>query len=139
MEMQLQLWLSQKTNGLFKNGACKKVPAAWPPGLEVLGQLPEHPRGGIKLGLEAMIETLQLLNDARVAPMVADLASAHPRLRDVAQTRNAGILAHGTTAVGREGFEQFKAVASEFFAFDLSRERNPSPALDPRWLLFPTL
>ena len=71
--------------------------------------------------------------------MVADLASPHPRLRNVTQTRNAGILAHGTTAVGREGFEQFKAVASEFFAFDLSRERNPVPALDPRWLLFPTL
>lgn len=136
MEMQLQSWLEEKTNGLFKHGACKKIPAPWPPGLEALSDLPEHRLGGIILALEAIINTLHLLKDKRVAGMVEDLQTKYPRLREVAQKRNQGILAHGTTAVGREGFEQFKAVASEFFAFDLERERHPIPPLDPRWLQF---
>ena len=139
MEMQLQIWLEQKTKGLFKHGACKKIPAPWPPELQVLSNLPEHRHGGIKLGLEAIIDALHKLQDERVAGMVEDLKSNNPRLRDVAQTRNNGILAHGTSAVGPEGFANFKAVAAEFFGFDLERERNPIPPLDSRWLQFHTL
>ncbi len=134
MEMQLQIWLEQKTNGLFKHGACRKVPAPWPPEFQALSHLQEHRLGGIKLGLEAIIDTLHRLQDERVAGMIEDL----PRLRDVAQTRNNGILAHGTSAVGPDGFANFKAIAAEFFAFDLERERNPILPLDSRWLQFHT-
>jgi hypothetical protein len=88
--------------------------------------------------LEAIIDTLHKLQDERVAGMIEDLKSNNPRLRDVAQTRNNGILAHGTSAVGPEGFANFKAVAAEFFGFDLERERNPIPPLDSRWLQFHT-
>jgi CRISPR-associated protein (TIGR02710 family) len=138
MEMQLQIWLAEKTSGFFKNGARKDFPAQWPQELEALGYLTEHPRGGIKLGLEAVIEALCRLKDDRIARFAEDLDSPNPRLRNVASQRNQGILAHGTTAVGREGFERFKDVASEFFGFDLTRERHPIPPLDPCWLQFRT-
>jgi hypothetical protein len=138
MEMRLQIWLEEKTNGLFTNGVCpsQKIPPSWPTGLEPLGSLARHPEwGGIQLPLREIIKTLHSLHDERVAAMMEDYALCKSsRIQNVARLRNQGILAHGTSAVGAEGFEEFKTVASEFFGFDLSRERNPIPSLDPRWL-----
>jgi hypothetical protein len=134
MEMQLQIWLTEKTDGHFLSGSCKNPPAVWPAHLRPLEELRPDDFGEIKLGLEKIILTLHSLGDTRVAAMATDLQQKHPRLRDIAQIRNNGILAHGTSAVGREGFAKFKTVAAEFFPFDFSCERNPIPPLSSLWL-----
>jgi hypothetical protein len=136
MEMQLQIWLSEKTGGLFKHGACKAIPQSWPTHLKSLEQLQPDDFGQIKLGLERIIQTLHDLGDDRVSLMVDDLQKQTNELRSVAQSRNQGILAHGTSTVGHEGFEKCKTAASKFFQFNLSREYNPIPPLDLRWLKF---
>ncbi len=133
MEMQIQIWLFEKTGGLFKDGISTKSPEELPPELQYVG-LQAHPHGGIKLALEAGINYLHALGDDRVAHLIEDLSQKNPRLRNATKNRNKGILAHGTEAIGEKGFLEFKSIAQELFGFDLERERNPIPPLDPRWL-----
>jgi len=141
MEMQLQIWLEEKTSGLFRNGKCdeysdqgaleKRVPA-----LAGCDSIRPHRYGGFKLGLTDIIKVLGHLGDERAAKALSDQADKASKLLNAASLRNEGILAHGTRAVKEEGFEQFKAVAAEFFGLDLTRERHPIPPLDPRWFHF---
>ena len=134
MEMQLQFWLFEKTDGFFENGACKAVPKVWPAHLSALEKLQPDEFGQIKLGLERIIRTLHDLGDHKVSQMIQDLDSPTSELRNAAQSRNQGILAHGTTTVGPEGFQSLKTAASKFFPFNLAEEHNGIPPLDPRWL-----
>ena len=134
MEMQLQFWLCEKTDGLFKNGRCNAVPGVWPAHLSALEKLQPDEFGQIKLGLERIIRTLHDLGDHRVSQTIQDLDSPTSELRSAAQSRNKGILAHGTTTVGSEGFQSLKTAASKFFPFNLAEEHNGIPPLDPRWL-----
>lgn len=140
MEMQGQIWLAEATGGLFINGKCKA---------ENLPRLPEQLQnsdfckpdrhGEIKLGLEDVFRALAALGHERARAIVADIdakdASGKPasRWRAATEKRNAGILAHGVSPVGKDGFEEMKRIASEFLGFDLENEANPIPPLDPRW------
>ncbi len=140
MEMQGQIWLAEATNGLFVNGRCDS---------ENLGQLPEQLRtlpfcrpdedGKIKLGMEQVFRALAVLGHERARAIVADIDSKDAsgktasRWRAATEKRNASILAHGVTPIGKDGFEQMKRIASEFLGFDLENEANPIPPLDPRW------
>jgi CRISPR-associated protein (TIGR02710 family) len=141
MEMQGQIWLKAATNGLFVNGRCKaadvnKLPAQ----LKALSCCQPDDCGEIRLGLEDLYRALAALNHDRAKAVVADIEAkdasgrTRSRWRAATEKRNASILAHGVQAIGRDGFDNMKAIASEFLEFDLAHEANPIPALNPRWL-----
>lgn len=146
MEMQGQIWLAEATGGLFINGKCKE---------EHLPLLPEQVRnldfckpdehGEIKLGLEQVFRALAALGHERARRIVADIETKNAdgetasRWRAATEKRNAGILAHGVTPVGKDGFEEMKRIATEFLGFDLEHEANPIPPLDPQWFKIETV
>lgn len=140
MEMQGQLWLAEATNGLFTNGKCQPENAAQlPPALRSLPFCQPDDAGEIKLSLEQTFRALAALGHPRAQAIVADLDAKDPtgkarsRFRAATEKRNASILAHGVLPIGRDGFGQMKTIATDFLGFDLIREANPIPPLDPRW------
>ena len=141
MELQGQIWLAEATNRLFVNGRCKaadvdKLPAQ----LKALPCCQPDDCGEIRLGLEDLYRALAALGHDRAKAVVADLNRTNAKgkteslWRAATEKRNASILAHGVQAIGQDGFDNMKAIASEFLGFDLSREANPILPLDPRWL-----
>jgi len=136
MEMQGQLWLSEMTDGSFTNGRCKAADMAkLPATLTSLDFCRPDERGEIKLSLEQIFLALAALGHERAKAVTLDLAlERKSRWRAATEKRNTSILAHGVLPIGREGFEQMKTLTLDFFQFDLARESNPIPPLDPRWL-----
>jgi CRISPR-associated protein (TIGR02710 family) len=141
MELQGQLWLSNATGGLFKNGQCRradadKLPSALKQWLDEQHPATPSDADAIKLSLEQLFHALARTDAAgKVGKIIEDLAlDKASRLRHATQHRNTSILAHGTSAIGAEGFYDMKAIASEFFAFDLASERHPFPEFDFNWL-----
>jgi CRISPR-associated protein (TIGR02710 family) len=136
MEMQAQLWLADATGGLFTNGRCKPQSIAkLPPALTALPFCHPDDRGEIRLSLEQCFLALDALGHEPSCAVAADIAlERKSRFRAATEKRNTSILAHGVRAIGKDGFEQMKQIATEFLGFDLSREANPIPPLDPRWL-----
>jgi CRISPR-associated protein (TIGR02710 family) len=136
MEMQGQLWLSAATAGAFVNGRCKAADAASL--TEAVRSLPfcqpdEH--GEIKFSLEQLFFALGALGHKQGNAITADCALGTQSLwRRATRERNSSILAHGVQPIGASGFTQMKQLTSEFLDFDLNRETNPIPSLDPRWL-----
>lgn len=141
MEMQGHSWLAEATGGLFVNGRCRP---------EHTGQIPEALRslpfcqpavagGTVDLSMELSFRALHALGDGRVARVIEDIAKADAgsksasRWRRATEKRNTSILAHGTQPIGQDGFESMKTIATEFLGFELDREANPMPPLDPRW------
>lgn len=140
MEMQGQLWLSEKTQGLFLNGRCKRERVVELP--STLGELPfcrPDQDGKVDLSLEHCFRALHALGDARVAMVVGDLdlvdarGRTASRWRQATEKRNSSILAHGVQPIGLDGFETMKQRAEEFLGFDLQLEANPILPLDPGW------
>jgi CRISPR-associated protein (TIGR02710 family) len=127
MEMQIQIWLFEVTNGAFVNGKLKKGKQL-PPALSCLRD--EFGDGEIKLSMEQGISALAKMGHADAKSI---LSRIHEWRRGT-EERNAGILGHGTKSIGEEGFKRIKQVAAEFLRFDLSSEINPIPALNPDWL-----
>jgi len=135
MEMQGQVWLEESTHGAFVLG--RKEPdhplpsplAHWPAC---------HPSesGEVVLSLELLFQALALLDHPYGSKVTQDIAlGLKSRWRGATSKRNHSILAHGIQPLGPDGFDQMKTLASEFLGFDLSREANPIPPLDARWLL----
>jgi len=137
MEMQGQLWLAEASGGLVVNGRCKADNAArLPDPLKTLPCCrPERPGNDIKLSLEQIFLALHALGHERAKVVVADISlEAKSLWRSATEMRNTSILAHGVKPIGREGFTRMKTLATDFLDFDLTREANPIPALDSRWL-----
>lgn len=136
LEMQLQIWLFETSKGVFKSGRTSTPKEQLEPIYQSCDRIRVHPGfGDIRLGMEDIIHLLHHLGDPRVEALMRDLQLGNNgRVRNAANTRNSGILAHGVEAIGKGGFEDFKSVAQTFFGFDLSRERNPIPELSPLWL-----
>lgn len=135
MEMQGQIWLAQATNSLFLNGWCKK---------ENIDKIPQALRnqpfctpgkdGSIKLAMEDLFRALAALGHQHAQKIVADIdLDKKSRWRSATAKRNAGILAHGVNAIGPDGFDQMKLIATEFLGFDLEHEANPIPPLNTHW------
>lgn len=141
MEMQGQIWLAEATRDLLVNGKCKATDVdKLPSQLKALPCCRPDDCGEIRLALEDLYRALAALGHDRAKAVVADLESpdASPktksRWRAATEKRNASILAHGVQAIGRDGFDEMKTLSSEFLGFDLARQANPIPPLDPRWL-----
>lgn len=135
MEMQAQLWLREASDGSFVNGRLREgaqLPAA------LAGWEPSRPNeeGSVKLGLEHCFHAIYRLGDARAEKVVNDLRLGRDGSiwRRGTEQRNSSILAHGVASIGREGFNKMKEIAAEFLGFDLTREANPIPDFDPRWV-----
>jgi len=135
MEMQAQLWLSEASNGSFINGHLRKnarVPAA------LAGWEPSRPNedGEVKLSLELCFCAIHRLGDARAEKVMNDLRLGRKgsRWRRATEKRNASILAHGVAPISADGFNEMKEIAAEFLGFDLTREANPIPDFDTRWV-----
>jgi CRISPR-associated protein (TIGR02710 family) len=134
MEMQGQIWIGDATGGIFQNGRVKPGNAL-PDSLAGLDFCTPDARGEVKLSLEQIYLALNRLGDDRAASVAADLARQDKsRWRQATEKRNTSILGHGVTPIRAEGFEAMKQIAAEFLGFDLSREMNPIPPLDSRWL-----
>ncbi len=135
MEMQAQIWLAEKTAGLFVNGRCKPENVnQLPDALKTLPFCRPNDRGEIKLSLEQCLLALAAIGHPQAKAIKADIdLGEKSRFRTSTEKRNSSILAHGVLPIGKDGFEQMKQIASEFFEFDLTREENPIPALDPSW------
>lgn len=140
MEMQGQIWLAKATQGSFVNGRCKREKVQTLK--EQIRNLPwfrPDEQGEIRLSLEEIFRTLDRVGHDQAKIIVADLKATgedgktKSRWRTATEKRNTSILAHGTSPVGQEGFEQMKAIASDFLGFDLSHETNPILPLDTRW------
>ncbi|NMC44907.1 MAG: hypothetical protein GYA46_13395 [candidate division Zixibacteria bacterium] len=140
MEMQAQLWLADATGGLFINGKCKpenssKIPAP----LTALPFCQPDDSGEIRLSLEQCFRALAALGDQRASKVVADIelkdqtGKTKSRWRAATEKRNASILAHGVSPIGKDGFNQMKQLTTEFLGFDLTKEANPIPPLNPQW------
>lgn len=140
MEMQAQLWLADATGGLFTNGKCKpenssKIPAP----LTALPFCQPDDSGEIRLSLEQCFRALAALGDQRASKVVADIelkdltGETKSRWRAATEKRNASILAHGVSPIGKDGFNQMKQLTTEFLGFDLTKETNPIPPLNPQW------
>ncbi|MEI6715404.1 MAG: TIGR02710 family CRISPR-associated CARF protein [Verrucomicrobiota bacterium] len=139
IEMQGQLWLSEKTHGLFKSGKClkKEIPALYEkvPALKENPDLIPNRDGDIKLGLEQVFRCLEFLKDPRVTIIAADIAKGdQSTLRKATDKRNQSILAHGTEPVGEDGFKKMKTIAQELLGMDMTKEAHPFIAFDRRWL-----
>lgn len=141
MELQGQLWLADATDRLFVMGRCKPEDTAKiPDAIRSLPFFKDDPHRGVRLSLEEVFRALAALHHPRATVIVADLDATDPngktisRWRGGTEKRNASILAHGVTPIGSDGFEQMKHLATELLDFDLAREANPIPPLDPRWL-----
>jgi CRISPR-associated protein (TIGR02710 family) len=135
MEMQAQLWLTEATGGLFVNGRCKaENTAQLPDALKALPFCQPDARGEIRLSLEQCFQALAALGHEQARAIAADIALGNKsRFRAATEKRNASILAHGVQPIGSDGFEQMKQIATEFLGFNLTRQANPIPPLDPRW------
>jgi CRISPR-associated protein (TIGR02710 family) len=135
MEMQAQIWLAEKTAGLFVNGRCKPENVnQLPDALKTLPFCRPNDRGEIKLSFEQCLLALAAIGHPQAKAIKADIdLGEKSRFRTATEKRNASILAHGVQPIGRDGFDQMTKIASEFFGFDLSREENPIPPLDPAW------
>lgn len=140
MEMQGQIWLAEKTDHLFKNGTCAAARVAEIPSVltdrHVFCRAPDG--GDVRLSLEQIFRILATLDHAQAIRIVHDLddstaGGGHSRWRIATEKRNTSILAHGVLPIGETGFEQMRQLAAEFLGFDLAREANPIPPLDPRW------
>jgi len=136
MELQGQLWLEKATDGLMRHGRCSAEKwSALPEALKALPFCRPDEGGSVRLSLEQVFRALAALGDEQALGIVADLEQGvHSRWRRATEKRNAGILAHGITPVGREGFEEMKQLATDFLGFDLTRESHPIPKFDLRWL-----
>src|SRR5690606_39155067 len=141
MELQAQLWLAEATGDLFIHGRCKREDTTRIP--EVVRALPfctPDEEGRIKLSQEQCFRALAALGHSRATIIAADLdakdesGKSRSRWRTATEKRNTSILAHGVQPIDRQGFDQMKDLASEFLGFDLTREANPIPPMDPRWL-----
>jgi len=135
MEMQAQIWLAEKTAGLFVNGRCKPENVnQLPDALKTLPFCRPNDRGEIKLSFEQCLLALAAIGHPQAKAIKADIdLGEKSRFRTATEKRNSSILAHGVLPIGRYGFDQMTKIASEFFGFDLSREENPIPPLDPAW------
>jgi CRISPR-associated protein (TIGR02710 family) len=140
MEMQGQIWLAEATGSLFLNGRCNKGNATkLPPVLKTLTFCQPDAEGQIKFSLEEVFLALTAIGNERARIVAADLEAkdafgkTKSRWRAATEKRNTSILGHGTAAIGREGFEQMKGIASEFLGFDLSAQANPIPPLESQW------
>ena len=134
MEMQGQLWLQETSDGTFVQGkkiSDKPLPSA----LSGFDWCQPNPHGDVVLGLESLYQAIFALGDKRGEGIVADLKlERKSQWRAATSKRNHSILAHGTSPIGADGFNAMKKLASEFLGFDLSKEANPIPPLDHRWL-----
>ncbi len=140
MEMQGQLWLGEKTDGLFLNGRCKAMDAdRIPTALQALDFCRPDADGKIDLSMEQSFRALHALADPRVADLVKDFdradAKGKPasRWRRATAQRNSSILAHGVQPIGQDGFAAMKVLATEFLDFKLLAEANPFPVLEINW------
>lgn len=140
MEMQAQLWLADATGGLFINGKCKaENTTKIPPPLAGLSFCRPDDSGEIRLSLEQCFRALAALGHQCASKVVADLdlkdqtGKMKSRWRSATEKRNTSILAHGVSPIGRDGFDQMKQLTTEFLGFDLTKETNPIPPLNPQW------
>jgi CRISPR-associated protein (TIGR02710 family) len=138
LEMQGQLRLMTTSEGLFINGRCSEDNVQ-----TLFNRYPDLDRekwgktdreGRINLGLEQIFRCLLDLGDSGVKSIVEDLDSRGSRIRAVTKTRNEGMLAHGVSPVGKQGFEAMKQIAAEFFGMNLTQCEHPMPPFEPRWL-----
>ena len=135
MEMQGQLWLSEMTDGIFTSGSKPENAARLPDALRALEFCQPDEHGDIRLSLEQLFLALASLGHDRAKGIAADNALGKwSRWRPATEKRNTSILAHGVLPIGGDGFNQMKALAKDFLGFDLAREANPIPTLDPRWV-----
>jgi CRISPR-associated protein (TIGR02710 family) len=136
MELQGQIWLKTATGGLIVHGHCSA--GEWsrlPEPLKAQPFCQPGEDGNVKLSLEQVFRALAVLDHPQARVVVADLDQGRKsRWRTATEKRNAGILAHGVKPVGKDGFEEMKALASEFLGFDLQKEANPIPAFRLEWL-----
>lgn len=133
MELQVQIWLEESTNGAFKLGRLQKD-CELPEQLKGKDYCKPDQNGEIKLALEKCIEALNDLGDRRVEKIFPQLKKGSD-WRKATEKRNAGIRAHGLTPVDAEAFNEMKRVASELLGFNLNREHNPILPMDQRWFL----
>lgn len=133
MELQIQIWLEEKTNGAVKKGRCNF--SQLPVELKELDFVKPDGKGDVKFALENCIRALDILGDERVRRIVEDLNSKNPRWRQATENRNASILAHGIIPIGEDGFKKMKEIAADFLRFDVEQEANPIPQLDYKWLI----
>lgn len=133
MEMQAQIWLAEATKNAFING--KMQPGTrLPDQLENLDCFRSAEKAEIKLGLDSIFRALACLSHDYAGKIAADIdAGPKSRWHQATEKRNTSILAHGVSSIGKEGFEAMKKLATEFLGFDLGKEANPVPPLDPRW------
>lgn len=137
MEMQGQLWLTEMSDGLFAAGKCRPTDVGNLPGaLKSLGFCQPDENGEVKLSLEQLYLALAALGHETAKKVAADIAqgNAGSRWRKATSQRNSGILAHGVSPIGKDGFDRMKELCAEFLGYDLGRQTNPIPPLDPRWL-----
>jgi CRISPR-associated protein (TIGR02710 family) len=141
MELQGQIWLRERTGGLFTHGRCRGVAVS-----ELPVPLRDHTwcqpndQGEIRLGLNQVFRALHLLGEPHASAVVSDMdrlegcVGKGGRWRAATEQRNTSILAHGVNPIGEAGFERMRSLATEFLGFSLATESHPIPRLDPRWL-----
>lgn len=136
MEMQGQLWLAEMTGDAFINGRLRKNSIGkMPQELCALAFCRPANDGEVRLSLEQVYLALAALGHQKAMVVAADLAQQKSsRWRIATEKRNASMLAHGVMPIGIDGFEKMKQIAADFLGFDLGREVNAIPPLDPRWL-----
>ncbi len=135
MEMQGQIWLSEKTDSAFENGRLRKSRLA-PAELADWQACQPDERGEVRLSSEQVFQALARLAHPQAQKIVEDIAlGTRSRWRAATEKRNTSILAHGSNPIGQHGFQQMKNLAAEFLAFDLEAEANPIPPFDARWCM----
>lgn len=140
MEMQGQIWLASATDNVFRNGQAKPD-ATLPPALEDFGPCQVEPGKQIKLSLEQVFFALNLVDpeNAVAKRIVQDvqLGESKSQFRQATSRRNTSMLAHGFNPISEKDFEDMKALISEFFGWDLSRETFPIPPFQEDWFREP--
>ncbi|WCJ60668.1 TIGR02710 family CRISPR-associated CARF protein [Fontisphaera persica] len=138
MEMQGQIWLAEATHEAFINGRLKDR-RMLPSQLADFEPCLRPDSQEIRLSLEQTFQALARLGHRRAQDIVTDMQSGrkNSRWRTATEKRNASILAHGNQPIGEDGFKEMKQIAADFLGFDLEKQANPIPPLEPAWLEAP--
>jgi CRISPR-associated protein (TIGR02710 family) len=131
MEMNLQIRLAESTQLAYWNGKLQTEATA-PDALRADKFLKTIGRSELpsEFSLEQLARALHALGDASVASLCADLdTQMKSEFRKATRSRNASILAHGTTPVSSEDFHNLQQVAENFLGMSIC-ETNSHPPFD---------